>query len=245
MIAMSKNAPSTEESPGLPVRVTPTGVMQVDENEVRMDMRTLAGFKALQRAATLFSESALVPEAYRKNMPNCLIALNISARIGADPLMVMQNLYIVHGTPSWAGKFSIAAVNACGRFTALRFEKTGEDVNAPSFGMRAWATEKSTGERLNGPWVTWETVKAEKWQDKPGSKWKTMAELMFMYRCGAWWGRAYAPELTMGLQTVEEVEDVGPEAALTSDRRGLDLAGALERAGFSESATTQETGGAA
>ncbi len=31
---------------------------------------------------------------------------------------------------------------------------------------------------------------------------------MLMYRAGAWWVRAYAPELSMGLQTAEEAADV-------------------------------------
>jgi hypothetical protein len=51
-------------------------------------------------------------------------------------------------------------------------------------------------------------VKKEGWLDKPGSKWKTMPELMFQYRSAAFFGRLHCPEILMGMQTLEEVIDV-------------------------------------
>jgi hypothetical protein len=48
----------------------------------------------------------------------------------------------------------------------------------------------------------------EGWLTKNGSKWLTMPEIMLRYRCASLFGRLYAPELLMGLQTVEEVRDV-------------------------------------
>lgn len=167
----------------------------------------LQGFELLQRIAKAFASSDLVPQQYRGNIANCMIAMDMAKRIGANPLMVMQNLYIVHGTPSWSSKFLIATINACGRFSSLRYEwrgKPGED----DYGCRAWAIEKDSGERLDGIWVTWKMVNAEGWSTKNGSKWKTMPDQMFIYRAAAFWQRAYAPELGMGLVTVEEMHDV-------------------------------------
>jgi hypothetical protein len=34
-----------------------------------------------------------------------------------------------------------------------------------------------------------------------------MPQQMLMYRAGAWWARAYAPELSMGLHTADEARD--------------------------------------
>ena len=51
-------------------------------------------------------------------------------------------------------------------------------------------------------------AKEENWYQKSGSKWKTLPELMPQYRSAAFLVRAYAPELSMGLQTIEEVEDI-------------------------------------
>ncbi|MGT2493081.1 hypothetical protein ACU4GD_27855 [Cupriavidus basilensis] len=47
-------------------------------------------------------------------LANSVVALNMAQRMGADPLMVMQNLYIVEGRPSWSSQWIIAAVNGCG-----------------------------------------------------------------------------------------------------------------------------------
>jgi hypothetical protein len=52
---------------------------------------------------------------------------------------------------------------------------------------------------------------AEGWVSKAGSKWKTMPELMMRYRAAAFFGRLYAPEITMGMHSVEEVVDIQHE----------------------------------
>lgn len=167
----------------------------------------LEGFELLQRVAKAFASSTLVPEAYRDNVANCMIALNLARRLRCDELMAMQNLYIVHGNPGWSAKFLIACVNTCGRYTSLRYEwrgKAGED----NYGCRAWAIEKSTNERLDGIWIDWKLVRAEKWHAKSGSKWLTMPDQMFIYRAAAFWQRGYAPEISMGLPSSEELHDV-------------------------------------
>ncbi|MDO6658942.1 hypothetical protein, partial [Anaerobacillus sp. 1_MG-2023] len=78
-----------------------------------------------------------VPQQYRDNIANCIIALEMANRMGASPMMVMQNLYIVHGNPGWSSKFLIATFNQCGRYTSLRYE-----WDADRKGCRAWAIEK-------------------------------------------------------------------------------------------------------
>jgi hypothetical protein len=71
--------------------------------------------------------------------------------------MVMQNLHIIHGRPSWSSTFVIAAINGCGKFTALRF------VGDLDKGIKAVATEKATGETVEGPAVTMAMANAEGW----------------------------------------------------------------------------------
>lgn len=172
------------------------------------------GFELAQRAAKLLSSSSLVPKEFQNNLPNCVVALNMANRMHADPLMVMQNLYIVHGRPSWSSKFKIATVNTCGRFSALRFEFFGT-LGQDDYGCRAYATELSTGDKLVGTDITIAMAKAEGWYqkfDKNGnkivSKWQTMTQKMLMYRAGSWWVDLYAPEISMGLMTDDEVRDI-------------------------------------
>ena len=175
------------------------------------------GFEMMQRAANLLSNSTIVPESYRainkdgkKNvsgLANCVVALNMANRIGADPLMVMQHLVIIHGRPTWSATFLIATVNTCGKFTALRYEFFG-DPGKDDWGCRAWATEKATGEKLVGTDVTIGIAKKEGWYSKNGSKWQSIPQQMLMYRAASWWCRAYSPELSMGLQTADEARDI-------------------------------------
>jgi hypothetical protein len=179
---------------------------EVSMPAVRVGFFDLQGFELLQRVAKAFATSTLVPVAYQGNIANCMIALNLSERLRADALMVMQNLYIVHGNPGWSSKFLIASVNTCGRYESLRYEWRGKPGD-PEYGCRAWTIEKSTGEKLHGIWVDWKMVKAEGWDGRKGSKWLTMPDQMFVYRSAAFWQRAYAPEISMGLPTEDELHD--------------------------------------
>lgn len=161
-------------------------------------------FELALRISTMLSKSDLVPQNFKGNIANCTIALNMANRIGADPLMVMQHLYIVHGKPSWSSTFLIAAINNCGRFNPLRYEITGDNDQK---GCIAWTTEKNSTERLESPRVTIEMAKKEGWFQKAGSKWQTMPDLMMRYRAAALFSRLYCPEITMGMHTYEEVQD--------------------------------------
>ena len=174
---------------------------------VRAGFGDLQGFELMQRAAKAIAASTLVPANFQGNLPNCLIALEMAQRIGASPLMVCQNLYIVHGRPGWSAKFLIASFNQCGRFSAVRYEWGGTRGN-DDWSCVAWATEKATGERIEGPKITIALAKAEDWYSKKGSKWQTIPELMLMYRAAAWMINTHAPEISMGLNTAEEIGDM-------------------------------------
>lgn len=166
------------------------------------------------RKAIAFSRSSLVPKEYQGDagLPNVLIAMEMAERIGASPLMVMQNLHVVQGRPSWSSTFLIACVNSCGRFTPLRFEFVGAQ-GRDDWACRAVAKDKATGEELGGEWITWAMAKAEGWTKKNGSKWLTMPGQMFRYRAAAFWTRIYAPEISLGMHTSDELSDSAPYMA--------------------------------
>lgn len=163
-------------------------------------------FDLIQRVAKCMAMSTLVPKAFQNNLPNCIIALNMAGRMNADPLMVCQNLYVVHGTPAWSAQFLIATFNKSGKFSSIRYDFFGTE-GQDDWGCRAKATELSTGELLIGPLVTIALAKKEGWYQKGGSKWQTMPEQMLRYRAAAWFVRTIAPEIAMGLQTAEEMRD--------------------------------------
>jgi hypothetical protein len=162
--------------------------------------------------AKALASSTLVPDAYRgeANLGNCIIALELSQRIGASVMAVMQSMVPIHGKPTWSAAFLIATVNSCGRFSPMRFRWVGKE-NTDEWGCRAYAVEREGNLELVGALVTIAMAKAEGWYTKNGSKWKTMPEQMLQYRAAAFWTRAYAPEIALGMHTAEEIHDT-PEA---------------------------------
>lgn len=162
-------------------------------------------FEHAQRVAKMLMTSSLVPKEFQNNIQNTMIAMELAHRIGMSEIQVMQNLYVVHGKPSWSSTFIIGAINSGGRFEPLKFDVTGE---GDSLKCIAWTTEKGKQERIEGPAVTFKMAKAEGWVDKNGSKWKTMPELMIRYRAAAFFGRLFCPEIMLGMQTADEVQDV-------------------------------------
>ena len=210
-------------------------------------------FATMQRYCKMYASSDLVPDSYKITSPegeakaigNCMIAMDIALRIGASPLMVMQNMVPIYGRPSWSSKFLIATINACGRFKPLQYKM----VNLGKVGIveyteydTTWETNPQTGKKYkkniakqakfdgsnldniqciayttarNGDEVMESTpvdlVMAikEGWYTKNGSKWQTMPIKMLRYRAASFWANEYAPELSMGIYTVEENEDMG------------------------------------
>ena len=209
----------------------------------------LESFELTQRMAKMFSTSSLVPAQFRdtvekynsatrqkelvKNpeaLANCAIALDMASRLNANPIMVMQNLYVIEGRPSWSSQWIIACVNKSGRFSPLQFriEDLGEqEVQYEEF---AWVSGKKqssikkavirnlvcvahaksldTGEVVESAPVSMELAVKEGWYGKNGSKWQTMPEVMLRYRAAAFFGRVYAPDLLMGFQSQEEAEEL-------------------------------------
>lgn len=153
----------------------------------------------------MLSASSLVPKEFQGNVANCAIGINIAKRLGADPFMVIQNIDVIHGRPSFRATFLIAMVNASGRFTPLQFRMEGE---GQSRSCVAHCTIRDTGESVEGPQVSMAMAKAEGWSSKTGSKWTTLPELMLRYRAAAFFARIYAPDITLGMHTSEEVRDM-------------------------------------
>jgi hypothetical protein len=198
--------------------------------------KMIAQFEAVQRIAQMFATSTIVPKTYQGNIGNCVIALDIANRLNIPHLMVMQNLYVVNGNPTWSAKFLVATINQCGRYTSLRYrirnlgkvgkvkynatvwdsqkkqntlvvkEFDGTDID--NLACVAYATEVATGEILESAEITLEMAIKEGWYQKLGSKWQTMPQLMLTYRAASFWQRQYAPEIALGFMTTEEAQDI-------------------------------------
>lgn len=184
---------------------SPTTTTLSNQNEAGFG--SVSGLAQLQTVGEILAKSTLVPKDFQRNVPNCMIAANMALRMQADPLMVIQNLYVVHGKPGWSSQFLIATFNQCGRFSSIRFEFDGKE-GSDEWKCRACATELATGQEIQGSWVSIALAKSEGWYGKNGSKWKTMPQQMLMYRAASFFVRAFAPEIAMGLPTGEELHDM-------------------------------------
>jgi hypothetical protein len=178
-------------------------------------------FELAQKKAKLLSMSDLVPKAYRNNVSNCMIAIEISQRIGASELMVMQHLNIINGMPSWSSTFLIASINSSIRFETLKFRFIGEK-GTDTWGCIAHTKDRYSGEILEGAEVTIAMSKKEGWYGKNGSKWQSIPQLMLQYRSAAFFSRVYCPEITMGMQTADEIIDVGTRPTINIEETNND-----------------------
>ena len=61
-------------------------------------------FQKIFDIGKMFASSQLVPQIYQGKPMDCTIAVDMANRMGVSPLMVMQNLYVVKGKPSWSGQ---------------------------------------------------------------------------------------------------------------------------------------------
>jgi len=190
-----------------------TAVAVNEENTSLLNYMDGTSLNKAYKNAQIIASSALMPDTYKAHPENVLIAMDIASRTNFGLMTVCQNLYIVKGKPAWAGQFCVAAIKGCGKYTDIEYIWTGER-DSETFGCYLQAKDIATGKTVRGTAVTQKMVKDEGWLDKPGSKWKTMPEQMYKYRAASFFARTECPEVLMGLQTREEVEDVyGQESA--------------------------------
>lgn len=169
--------------------------------------REVLSFEKLMDMSTMLAKSTIVPITYQNRPENCFIALDMASRMNISPMIVMQNLYVVQGKPSWSGAAVASMIRSNPKFRNVELNYVGKE-GTDAWGAFVTAERISDGKILKGSTVTIAISKKEGWYQKNGSKWQTMPEQMLGYRAYSWFGRLYCPEVMMGLQTTEEVVDV-------------------------------------
>lgn len=167
-------------------------------------------FQKIYDIGKMFASSSLVPAAYQGKAMDCTIAVDMANRMGLSPMMVMQNLYVVQGKPSWSGQACTSMIIASGKFKNVHHEYTGEK-GTDSWGCYLEAERLEDHVIVKGAEVTIKMAKDEKWYEKNGSKWKTMPELMLAYRASAFFARVHIPNALMGCAVEGEAEDIARE----------------------------------
>lgn len=205
----------------------------------------------------MMSYSDIAPAEYRVSekrsestaTANVFLALETAIRTKHSVFEVMQNMVPVNGRPTWKSSYLAGEVNSCGKYDKLRYEewtddkvpsveigvfntdtKTYEYTAVPNYCCRAYATEKETGNVLYSHVVSMQMAVMEGWTKN--KKYISMPQQMLIYRASAFWVRQHCPEITEGVYTKDEIEDVFGEVvetipanqrpALTESRQNID-----------------------
>lgn len=195
-----------EKSTEVAVQQSNTAIVEIKDNSTALanPFTSTSSFQEMFDMAKMLASSDMVPQNYQNKPMNCLIAMEQAQRMNASPLMVMQNLYIVKGKPSWSGSACAMLVNGCGMFDNVKLNYVGEK-GKDSWGAYVSATRKSDGEKIEGTLVDMAMVKAEGWSSNP--KWKNMPQQMLGYRAYSFFARLYCPNVLNGFATEGEAED--------------------------------------
>ena len=162
-------------------------------------------FDVMEKAykfANIFAKSDIVPSHYRGKPENTFIAVQTAYRMNLDPMLIMQNTYVVSGKLGMNSTFAISLANSSGIFDGgirYRVEGNGEELK-----VTAYANLKKTGEEISYA-ISMRDASAEGWTKN--SKYKTLPDLMLRYRAAVFLIRTHVPEVLNGMHMVEEIED--------------------------------------
>lgn len=205
-----------DKSTEIAVQQSNTAIVEIKDNNTALanPFTSTASFQEMFDMAKMLASSDMVPQNYQGKPMNCLIAMEQAQRMNASPLMVMQNLYIVKGKPSWSGQACSMIVNGCGLFENVKLNYVGEK-GKDSWGAYVSATRKSDGEKIEGTTVDMAMAKGEGWTSNP--KWKNMPQQMLGYRAYSFFARLYCPNALSGFATEGEIEDSSVRATRVVD----------------------------
>lgn len=190
-----------------------------------------AEFAVRSEIARALSKTCFIPEAFRGKPEDCLVALDMAARLELNPIAVFSDIYVIDNRASFSSKFLIALVNRSGRFSRIQYEEgiDGEaDVTfsgwgeqrgqrktwkekVPNYFATASFTELASGEVFTSPRVDLRFAEKNGWVSKNGSKWQTMPEIMCRYRAASILIKSVCPEIVMGLEWADDLADAREE----------------------------------
>lgn len=153
--------------------------------------------------AEIMAKSDIIPQHYRNKPANVFIAVQTAYRMNLDPMLVMQNTYVVGGKLGMNTTFAISLANNSGLFAnGIRYKVAGQGNDLR---VTAYTNLKKTEEEISYT-VTMKEAQAENWTKN--TKYRTLPELMLRYRAATLLIRTHAPEVMNGMHMIEELEDV-------------------------------------
>lgn len=178
-----------------------SNIVQVNSTTNALDM-----FDAMKKAyeiADLMAKSDIIPTHFRGKTANIFIVLNSAYRMNIDPMLMMQNTFVISGKLGMNAAFAISLANRSGLFShGIRYRIIGK---GSELAVTAYTNLAGTGEEISYT-ITMKEATADGWTKNP--KYQSLPELMLRYRAATLLIRTHAPEVMNGMQGVEELEDV-------------------------------------
>ena len=175
---------------------------------------------AMMKLADIMSKSSTIPAFLQGKPGDCLRIIEFSYRIKQSPYAIADCCFFYQGKMSMEGKLIAAIINSSDVMEgSLQYEYSGDIKSPASFFCKI--TGKKKGEQPNSMEISLqEAITAvTKYKDgKPfvNAHWKTIPEQALTYYASRMWARRYAPEIIMGLYSIDEMQDVNyiPEKQL-------------------------------
>lgn len=173
-------------------------------------------FEVMEKAyrfSQIMAKSDIIPLHYRGKPENVFVAIQTAYRMNLDPMLVMQNTFVVSGKLGMNSAFAISLANSSGLFEGgIRYKIEGESKDLR---VTAYATLKATKEEISYTIGMSEAI-AENWTKN--AKYKTLPELMLRYRAATLLIRTHVPEVMNGMHMVEEIEDVSAAKKIVASK---------------------------
>lgn len=184
-------------------------------------MSSGAAFNQTWRLSQLMANSGLVPKHFANKPEACFVALVQAVELQENPIVLMQNMFIVHGMPGFSTKYMIARANKSGIFKG-RINWRIEDNGKRKIGNReyrdlrvtAYAILADTGEEVSIS-VDLDMANGEGWLKN--DKYSSMPEVMYRYRSAALLLRLYAPETLLSSYSAEDLETMPYPGAIDAE----------------------------
>ena len=163
-------------------------------------------FEQMQRAGKMLASSQLVPKHLQNKQADCALVAIMALDMQINPIMLAQNIFFVHGAAGWKTTYLISRANASGKLAhPIRFETEGAGADMQ---VTAIATlKKEYGGKEIRQSASMKMAQAEGWTKN--EKYRTMPELMLSYRAATFLIRLNMPEIMFGMQSQDELEDIG------------------------------------
>lgn len=151
--------------------------------------------------------STMVPKQYQGSPQNVLVAMQMGAELGLQPMQALQHIAVINGKPALYGDAALAIVKA---------HSACEDVVETQTADSATCVVKRKGqERVSRTFTIEDAKKAGLW-GRPGP-WQQYSARMLQMRARSFALRDAFPDALAGFGLVEEVQDMPEQMVIKKE----------------------------